>query len=650
MRTATDIYEDLIARERSPEQIRIVALARGETELLKLAEDAMAEKNKHGVVSDAETEWVDFDGKGSGGGVSVFEREDGEWGYATKWNLGASGSSEPLTDMSDTAPTRVGALADGFEKIYHAVRKERKSKRQTAALKILSERIDYLRAEEEGEREMREADREAKVSPRQATVAASAEDALSDRVAEVPVDEIQPSPENRHLSDDDPELGPLCASLESEGLIQPVVLRRILGGDDAYEIVCGERRWRAARKLGWERIPAIVRDELTDEEAQVLRLTENLQRVDVPPLEQSEGVAILLERYGEPEEVAKRLGQTPDWVRTRARLRNLSEAWRAELADPETAYGPLASYVGWQEQLAKLPRETQDFLWTNRALIACRTEADLVRRIGEWLRRIEDAPWPKALDKKIPKGERCATCQKRSDREPTLFRDIVQPGKPGAACLDPACWDRKVDLWLRNMIRDAREQHPGLVVLLAEYYISLPASLREALDGIPVVTQQYWFEDRENISGDFEERPGLFLTGSRRGEILETVYVRRLDEEEDSDEGQETQDSEEVERARKEREENEQYVARVAERVAVMGYDDLPEHDTALILLRLCAIYGCEPSGERERIDGIPANQVSYDVWIGVREMLKESLYCAECRADAEYVAAMLGIDLAEIE
>ncbi len=210
---------------------------------------------------------------------------------------------------------------------------------------------------------------------------------------------IHPSPENRTVKQDTEQFRSLAQSLQESGLIQPIVVRPItvtegehdLGG--VYEIVAGERRWRAARYIGWTEIPAIIREDLTDESAHALRIIENLQREDVPPLEQAAGVAHLLKQYGDPAEVASRLGVSDAWVRTRANLTNLSSRWIAELRDPETDYTDLAKFVTWQEELAKLPRDAQDHLLTDRDLASAGTLSAFRSELQAATRRLSSTPW-----------------------------------------------------------------------------------------------------------------------------------------------------------------------------------------------------------------------------------------------------------------
>src|SRR5262245_59024379 len=111
---------------------------------------------------------------------------------------------------------------------------------------------------------------------------------------ELPIDRIEPNPLQPRKSFDGAALDELARSVKASGVIQPVVVRR---AGDGYQLIAGERRWRAARQAGLERIPAIVR-EATDVESLELALVENLLRADLNPLEEAEAYQRLIAEFG----------------------------------------------------------------------------------------------------------------------------------------------------------------------------------------------------------------------------------------------------------------------------------------------------------------------------------------------------------------
>ena len=111
------------------------------------------------------------------------------------------------------------------------------------------------------------------------------------RVVALPVEQIEPSPYQARRSFDEAELAGLAASIKENGLLQPVTVRRT--GPDRYELVAGERRLRACKLAGMDKVPAIIRD-CEDSQTAALGLLENIQRADLDPFEQARGLRDLL--------------------------------------------------------------------------------------------------------------------------------------------------------------------------------------------------------------------------------------------------------------------------------------------------------------------------------------------------------------------
>ena len=139
----------------------------------------------------------------------------------------------------------------------------------------------------------------------------------------ISIDLIDPSPFQPRTSFDEAELGELADSLRAKGVIQPVLIRPV---GDRYQLVAGERRWRAAKLAALEAIPAIVRP-LDDRDALELALTENLLRDDLGPLEAARAYKSLQDRFGlSQEEIASRLGINRVTVTNTLRLLRLPPA------------------------------------------------------------------------------------------------------------------------------------------------------------------------------------------------------------------------------------------------------------------------------------------------------------------------------------
>lgn len=149
-----------------------------------------------------------------------------------------------------------------------------------------------------------------------------------DLLIEVPVSQIDVNPNQPRKSFNSATLDELVASIKASGVIQPVLVRRHGG---AYQLIAGERRWRAARLAGLERIPAIVR-EATDAQSLELALVENLLREDLNPMEAAEAYQKLLAQFGwTQEELAQRIGKDRTSIANSLRLLRLPEEIQADL-------------------------------------------------------------------------------------------------------------------------------------------------------------------------------------------------------------------------------------------------------------------------------------------------------------------------------
>lgn len=144
---------------------------------------------------------------------------------------------------------------------------------------------------------------------------------VQDTIRQIPIDLIRPGSQQARRYFNEDALRELSRSIRESGVIQPVVLRTRVWG---YELLAGERRWRAAQMAELHEIPAVIRDDLSDSDAFVLGLIENLQRESLSPMEAAAG----LKRLGEGfelthEEIGERIGKSREYVSNYLRLLNL---------------------------------------------------------------------------------------------------------------------------------------------------------------------------------------------------------------------------------------------------------------------------------------------------------------------------------------
>ncbi len=154
-----------------------------------------------------------------------------------------------------------------------------------------------------------------------------------------PIEFLRPNPRNPRKRFDDAELDELAGSIKERGVIQPILARAIPHVADAYEIVAGERRWRAAQRAGLHDVPIIV-IEAGDREALEIAIIENVQRADLNALEEAAGYAQLGVDYGYSHaDIARVVGKSRSHIANTLRLANLPEHTRQLLADGKISAG-----------------------------------------------------------------------------------------------------------------------------------------------------------------------------------------------------------------------------------------------------------------------------------------------------------------------
>jgi ParB family transcriptional regulator, chromosome partitioning protein len=152
----------------------------------------------------------------------------------------------------------------------------------------------------------------------------------------IPIQQIRPNPFQPRKEFRDDELAQLQASLSANGLLQPITVRRTGSG---YEVIAGERRLRAATRLGWTEIPAIVKD-YDDKALLTMALVENLQRSDLNPIEEAEGYSRLSAEFGlTQQDIAEVVGKDRSTVANSLRLLNLPAIIRRMLQDGHLSVG-----------------------------------------------------------------------------------------------------------------------------------------------------------------------------------------------------------------------------------------------------------------------------------------------------------------------
>lgn len=162
----------------------------------------------------------------------------------------------------------------------------------------------------------------------------------------LPIGSLRPNARNPRRAFSNTELDELAASLHERGIIQPIVVRPLRDAADGYEIVAGERRWRAAQRAGLHEVPIVV-IEATDAEALQLAIIENVQRADLNPLEEAEGYRALMNEFGNSQDdIAKIVGKSRSYVANTLRLLKLPEPVKAYIYAGKLDAGHARMLVG----------------------------------------------------------------------------------------------------------------------------------------------------------------------------------------------------------------------------------------------------------------------------------------------------------------
>ncbi len=249
--------------------------------------------------------------------------------------------------------------------------------------------------------------------------------------------DVRPSPTNPRKRFPEAEQAELTDSVRKHGVLQPLLVRPWPDDETGlFEIVAGERRFRAANSAGLSDVPVLVRA-LTDDEVLHIQIVENLQRKDLHPLEEADGYKVLADRGHTLEQIAAEVSQTKTYVAQRLKLCGLNEATRKlfyeDKLNAKTAL-----------MIARLPTDLQDKAtkeltapWANGEIRSVKAASEHIQRT--YMLRLDEAPFKTADADLVPGAGACGPCPKRTGNQPELFDDVR--GKE--ICTDPACFAKK---------------------------------------------------------------------------------------------------------------------------------------------------------------------------------------------------------------
>ena len=199
-----------------------------------------------------------------------------------------------------------------------------------------------------------------------------------------PIESLRANPRNPRRNFTEAELEELANSIKERGIIQPIVVRQLAGENDRYEIIAGERRWRAAQRAGLHEVPIAVVD-ATDAQSLEFAIIENVQRADLNPIEEAAGYVALMEQCNHTQdEVAKIVGKSRPYIGNMVRLLKLPEAVKNLVRQGKLSAGHARLLVGHGNPLAL-------------AELAI-GEGYSVRQLEEWVREQAGKPGDATFD------------------------------------------------------------------------------------------------------------------------------------------------------------------------------------------------------------------------------------------------------------
>lgn len=237
----------------------------------------------------------------------------------------------------------------------------------------------------------------------------------------VPISHIRPNSYQPRSHFDEESMGSLAASIREVGLLQPVLVRQLEDEEDSYELIAGERRWRAARRAGLQTIPVLV--QVADDVASLEQaLVENLHRVDLNALEEAAAYQQLIDEFGlTHEQVATRMGKGRATVTNTLRLLQLPTGAQRALAERTISAGHARALLGTPDRALqeKMVEQIVEEGLTVRAV------EELVRQGGSELRVVPDAP-ETASEPAAATGTTSGTTEPSTRR--ATIRKLPEPG------------------------------------------------------------------------------------------------------------------------------------------------------------------------------------------------------------------------------
>lgn len=323
--------------------------------------------------------------------------------------------------------------------------------------------------------------------------------------------DIRISTTNPRKRFDENALAELSQSVAAHGVLQPILIRPT-ADPGKYELVCGERRYRASTMAGLDEIPANIR-ELNDEEAFELQIIENLERKDVHPLDEADAFQRMLDsgRY-QVEDIAAKMAKPVSFILNRLKLNELIPEVKQDFFDG-------ICNIGHAVLIAKLDPEQQADIYKNykdNDVHGYGTRQDLVDEIAESTLELTGAPF--SLDVIFPHAGPCEGCAFRTINNPVLFEEFNDEDN----CMKKTCYNAKVNHHVNSQFQDIIES--GKDILVGRDYYSFPDDIKQIADDnkVKVLREYDDYYTSERIG--YVKKPMLSVAGREKGKIID-VWV-----------------------------------------------------------------------------------------------------------------------------
>ena len=334
-------------------------------------------------------------------------------------------------------------------------------------------------------------------------------------IADLPIKDIELTENNTRGSYDEKSITELAGSIEKNGVLQPIIVMSADSESDfEYRLICGHRRYKAAKQAGLRDIPANFIETVSDEEILELQITENLERKDVHPLDEAQAFKKLLHNEHTIADIAEKFVKSWTYIAHRLKLLELIEPIKKDFFE-----GKLP--IGHAVLLARSSKETQEKMhdeaengFFNRGY---GTYSDLKDNIEDDTYKLSKAPFSLEDKELYPEAVACSVCPKRSGCNPKLFPEFQEDD----VCFDRKCYDQKVENFLQREVARIVKENESIVFL--QGFDDISDDIKHIIDEFDIKVYKRYHDFSTCDKSDDKAIKGLVVSGFDIGHY---IYVR----------------------------------------------------------------------------------------------------------------------------